>query len=106
MQPGMYPAPRLYAALLQLPWIFHCEPFLNVSSDDPNVQAHLSAFSEPALSNHAFSCGSVSISLSSCPVTFASAFKPWLCGAELCGSQPGSLSRLKKNANCTGTPPI
>src|SRR5712692_1818590 len=93
------------AALLQLPWIFQlCPPIVTLPL---NFHAHLSAFSAPCWSYHALSFGSVSISLSSCPVTFASASSPWLwvvLGSA--GSQPGSPSRLKKNPNCTETPLI
>src|SRR5262249_24335087 len=101
MQPRTYPVLTLYAALLPLPWMFSWEPLENVISEEPNVHAHLSEFSLPCWSYQAFSCGSVSISLSSWPLTLASAFRPWLCGALLPGSQPGSPSRLKKKPNCT-----
>src|SRR5206468_11875572 len=54
----------------------------------------------------AFSCGSDRASDSSCPVTFAKAANPWDSDETVdCGSQPGSPSRLKKNANCTCLPP-
>src|SRR5205823_7311021 len=90
----------------QLPWIFHCEPFGNTSSGVPKVHAHLSEFSEPAESYHALSLLSVIVSESSCPLTLASAASPWLCSPDgSCGLQPASPSSLKKNANCTGTPP-
>ncbi len=73
-----------------------------------NVHAHLSEFSAPCWSYQALSCGSVSISLSSWPETFASAASPWLWPRldGDCGSQPGSPSRLKKNPNWTWVPPI
>jgi len=69
----------LYAAFDQLPWIFHCEPFANVSSGVPNVHAHLSEFYEPDESYHALSWLSVIVSDSSCPLTLARAASPWLC---------------------------
>src|ERR1043166_7472450 len=106
MQPTLaYPVPAFAAALLQLPWIFHCcEPIVTRPF---HVHAHLSEFSSPCLSYQALSCGSVTISLSSWPDTLPRAEAPWLrrlAGAP--GSQPASPSRLKKNPNWTRTPPI
>jgi quercetin dioxygenase-like cupin family protein len=97
------------AALLQFIWIFQVVRFfVSVTGCAPNIQAHLSAFSAPCPSYHALSCGSVTISLSSWPLTFASAAdRPSLCDVAVSfGSQPASPSRLKKNANWTLTPPI
>src|SRR6266576_4811232 len=107
MQPPLaYPLFVFAAALLQLPWIFQL--WAPIATYPSKVHAHLSAFSEPRWSYQALSCGSVSTSLSSCPVTFASAERPWLrprlVGAP--GSQPGSPSRLKKKPHCTRVPLI
>jgi hypothetical protein len=76
-------------------------------TEEPNVHAHLSAFSLPCESYHAFSCGSVSISLNSWPLTLPSAASPSLIevSGEF-GSQPESPSSLKKKPNCTGVPLI
>ena len=75
----------------------------NVTSLWPNVHAHLSEFSAPALSNQPVPRGSVRHSESSCPETLASAARPWLNGPSRCrrDRSRGSPSRLKKNANCT-----
>src|SRR4029079_11576436 len=90
----------------QLPWTFQAVLFLKVRLGEPNVHAHLSEFSAPCASNYPCPRGSVISSDSSWPETFASAARPWLCPVLLSpGSQPGSPSRLKKNANCTLTPP-
>src|SRR3954452_10108834 len=107
MQPTFaYPVWAFAAALLQLAWVFQLWP--PIATVPLNVQAHLSEFSSPRWSYQAFSCGSVSISLSSCPLTFASEARPWLWArllAEL-GAQPVPPSRLKKTPNFTRTPPI
>jgi len=92
------------AALLQLPWIFQSSP--PIETVPLNVHAHLSEFSLPCASYQAFSCGSVIISLSSWPETLPRAWSPSLWEVVLCGSQPGSPSSLKKNANWTVTPLI
>src|SRR5262245_40257968 len=95
-----YPVPALKALLDQLPW--SCQYVSPIFTDFPlNAQAHLSAFSAPEESYQAFSCGSVIASESSCADTLANAFNPCEPDWLLCGSQPGSPSRLKKNANCT-----
>jgi hypothetical protein len=107
MQPTFaYPLFAVAAALLQLPWIFQLWP--PIATVPFQVQAHLSEFSSPCWSYQAFSCGSVSISLSSWPDTFASAARPWLWPKIEgdCGSQPESPSRLKKKPNWTRIPLI
>src|SRR5438876_9073713 len=82
--------------------IFQWLPLEKLTYGPPKVHAHLSAFSAPEESYQAFSCGSDRASESSCPVTFAKAANPWDSEETVdCGSQPGSPSRLKKNANCT-----
>src|SRR5207248_9575629 len=106
MQPTLaYPELLAAAALLQLPWIF--QDSLPSATVPLNVHAHLSAFSSPRWSYHAFSCGSVSISLSSWPLTLPSAASASLCPVlESPGSQPGSPSSQKKNPNWTWIPLI
>src|SRR5438067_2405634 len=104
MQPPFaYPVPALDAAFDQFPWMSQLVP--PKLSRPLKVQAHLSAFSAPPESYQALSCGSVSISDSSCPLTLASAATPCECRPEVSpGSQPGSPSRLKKNPNWISTP--
>ena len=89
------------------PCTFHWLPSGNVTNGTAKVHAHLSPFSAPWASHHAPGlAGSVRASEISCAVTFANAARPceWLVCVS-CGSHPASPSRLKKNANCTGTPP-
>jgi len=73
MQPApSYPLCAANAAFEKLPWIFQLVPPID-SSDEPNVHAHLSAFSSPPPSYQASPRGSVRASDSSWPETFASA---------------------------------
>src|SRR5262249_29287672 len=83
------------AAFDQFPWIFHCDLLEKVSSGVPNDHAHLSEFSWPFASYHAFKCGSVTASDSSWPLTLASASSPCECVVDGSSeSQPASPSRL------------
>src|SRR5579862_4242130 len=74
----------------------------------PNVHAHLSAFSWPRPSYHAFRSGSVMLSSSSCetmlamPSAPALPFGPTVCAAHALGQRSG----LPTNANLTSVPVI
>jgi hypothetical protein len=93
------------AALLQFPCTFQLVPLR--STVPSNVHAHLSAFSFPCLSYQAFSCGSVRVSLSSWPLTFASDASCWPCPVTVSlGSQPASPASEKKKPTSTRIPLI
>src|SRR5437016_13856320 len=76
----------------------------NVTDATANTKAHLSPTSPtPTEANQPRNRGSVIVSASSCAVTLASAASPCECAVKLsCGSQPGSPSKLKTQATCTG----
>src|SRR5881392_503158 len=72
----------------------------------PNVHAHLSAFSEPRRSYHAFRSGSVVASSSSCAMMLAMPSAPALpFGPVVCASQAlGQRSGLPMNAYLMSEP--
>src|SRR5690242_21382761 len=68
--------------------MLYFEPFDAVDSE-PKVQAHLSAFSEPRVSYHAFRSGSLVASSSSCASTLAMPSAPASpFGLVVCAMQP------------------
>src|SRR5947208_9894991 len=82
------------------------EPFEAVDVE-PNVHAHLSAFSCPRRSYHAFSIGSVDASSSSCAMIEAIPSAPVLPfgDEEVCSSQAdGQRSGLPTKAYFVATP--
>src|SRR5438105_6615424 len=74
----------------------------------PNVHAHLSAFSEPRRSYHAFRSGSVTASSSSCAMMLAMPSAPALpFGLFVCASHAlGQRSGFPMNANLMSDPEI
>src|SRR5205823_15090483 len=87
--------------------MLYFEPFDAVDID-PNVQAHLSAFSAPCRSYQALRSGSVTASSSSCEMMLAMPSAPALSlGLVVCAEQAlGHRSGLPTNAYLMSNPPI
>src|SRR5947207_1812610 len=83
------------------------EPF-DAAYVDPNVHAHLSAFSAPCRSYHAFKSGSVTASSSSCEMMLAMPSAPALpLGLFVCAEHAlGQRSGLPMNEYLLSDPPI
>src|SRR5437588_10326093 len=87
--------------------MFASAPFFVVYVD-PKVHAHLSAFSAPVRSYHAFKSGSVTASSSSCEMMLAMPSAPALpFGPVVCASHAlGQRSGLPTNEYLISEPPI
>src|SRR3954451_12524572 len=85
----------------------YLDPFDAVDSV-PNVHAHLSAFSSPRLSYHAFRSGSVAASSSSCEIMLAAPSAPASpFGLVVCSAQDDrQRAGFPTNANLMSLPRI